>query len=196
MSRASIKWAAFWGVFWLGAGVSPLFGHGEMTTPSQPSKATTKPKWHSIVIMPNTNQPPIHLYDKFNPLWWFRNLGEPNPPDSYRPNSHFRNLAWHIRNPLNNFSNYVIGIGDKTSVRSGWYPDKVANPNGGWSFAVSRRSLLYLPFIDYKRDRFEFYFGWRKQGIFGIKLNFHQALPKTKSLPGDEPSAPSEARAS
>jgi len=29
-----------------------------------------------------------------------------------------------------------------------------------------------LPFLSYHRNRFNFYFGWRERGNFGIKLNF------------------------
>ncbi|MDD5140364.1 MAG: hypothetical protein PHY43_08930 [Verrucomicrobiales bacterium] len=137
--------------------------------------AAPKPKWHSVVMPVRTNLPPIHFYNKINPIWWFGNADEPRAPDWYRPNSSFRNVAWYFRNPLANFSNYVIGIGDKESVRSGRYPKQIGNPCGGWNFAVSHRHILYLPFIDYKRGRFEFYFGWREHGNFGIKLNFRQA---------------------
>lgn len=127
-----------------------------------------------------TNLPPIHFYNKINPIWWFGNVDEPRAPAWYRPDSSLRNVAWYFRNPLANFSNYVIGIGDKESVRSGRYPTKIGNPRGGWNFAVTQRHVLWLPFIDYKHGRFEFYFGWRTRGNFGIKLNFRQAPPRLK----------------
>lgn len=136
-----------------------------------------------------TNLPSIHFYNKINPLWWFGNADQPHAPAWYRPDASFRDFAWHCRNPLANFSNYVIGIGDKQSVRSGRYPTQISKPGGGWNFAVSQRHILYLPFIDYKHGRFEFYFGWRERGNFGIKLNFRQAPPgshkktSTNSLP-------------
>ncbi len=150
---------------------------------------TTKPraKWHSVPMPVRTNLPPIHFYNKINPLWWFGNADEPRAPAWYRPGSSFRNVAWYVRNPLANFSNYVIGIGDKASVRSGRYPTKISNPNGGWNYAVSRRHILYLPLIDYKRGRFEFYFGWRERGNFGIKLNFRQAPPRSKKQSDSAP---------
>ena len=90
---------------------------------------------------------------------------------------------WYMRNPDENFSNYVIGVADRKSVRYGVYPDQIGNPHGGWNFAVTRRRILYLPFIDYKHHRFEFYFGWRERGNFGIKLNFNQKLPTPKPSP-------------
>ena len=140
--------------------------------------AAPKAKWHSVVMPVRTNLPSIHFYNKINPVWWFGNADEPRAPAWYRPDSSFRNVAWYFRNPLANFSNYVIGIGDKKSVRSGRYPTKISNPKGGWNYAVSQRHILYLPFIDYKNGRFEFYFGWRERGNFGIKLNFRQAPPR------------------
>ncbi len=88
---------------------------------------------------------------------------------------------WYMRNPFANFSNYVIGVADKQTARSGVYPTVNGNPNGGWNFAVTRRRIVYLPFIDYKRHRFEFYFGWRARGNFGMKLNFRQRLPALAS---------------
>jgi hypothetical protein len=66
-------------------------------------------------------------------------------------------------------------------VRSGKYPTQISKPCGGWNFAVSHRHILYLPFLDYKHGRFEFYFGWRERGNFGIKLNFRQAPPRPKA---------------
>ena len=152
--------------------------------------AAPKPKWHSVLMPVRTNLPPIHFYNKINPVWWFGNADQPRPPAWYRPDSEFRTVAWYFRNPLANFSNYVIGIGDKESVRSGRYPTKISNPKGGWNYAVSRRHILYLPFIDYKRGRFEFYFGWRERGNFGIKLNFRQAPPRLHQQNKTNPSPP------
>ena len=128
-------------------------------------------------MTPRTNLPPIHFYNKINPVWWFGNLDEPRPPDWYRPNGAARDFTWYLRNPFSNFGNYVIGVADKRTVRCGFYPDRNGNPNGGWNFAVTRRRIVFLPFLDYKRGRFEFYFGWRERGNFGAKLNFWQKLP-------------------
>jgi hypothetical protein len=147
--------------------------------PLHPIPAKTRPEWHSEVMPLRTNLPAIHFYNKINPLWWFGNSDEPRAPDWYRPDGQFRNFYWHMRNPLENFTNYVIGVGDKESVRSGWYPTQNSDPHGGWNFAVTRRRIVYLPFLDYKRGGFEFYFGWRERGNFGIKLNFNQAPGRT-----------------
>jgi len=132
------------------------------------------PPWHTVAMPLRTNLPVIHWYDKINPVWWFGNADEPVAPAWYEPGHCCRNLMWNLRNPIENFSNYVIGVGDKPTERSGRYPTLVGNPHGGWNFAVTRYGILYLPFWDYKNRRMEFYFGWRERGNFGIKLVFHQ----------------------
>ena len=93
---------------------------------------------------------------------------------------------WHLRNPCHNFTFYVMGIQDKPHTRVGRFPHKTSNPNGGWNWAVCQYKRLRLPFIDYKRRRFEFYFGWRTGGNFGIKLNFAQGKPRKKD-PAEQP---------
>jgi hypothetical protein len=171
--------------------VSLLAGCCTMPRQSQQpaAAAESKPKWHSVVMIPRTNHPAIHFYNKINPIWWFGNVDEPRAPDWYRPGGRFRNFAWHMRNPLENFSNYVIGVADKKSVRSGRYPTQNSNPHGGWNFAVTRWRIMYLPFIDCKHRRFEFYFGWRERGNFGIKLNFRPAPPKPPQQNPNTPTA-------
>lgn len=129
-------------------------------------------KWHSIPMFPSPKLPEIYTWQKFYPVWWFENSDEPVPPAWYRPGDPHRITKWHFRNPLHNLDFYVIGIADKKSVRSGRYPDIIANPHGGWNFSVTRRLLILLPFFDYKRGGFEFYLGWRTHGNFGIKVSF------------------------
>jgi len=143
---------------------------------SPPDSPESKARWHSIKVVPGTNAPVVHTWNKLNPIWWAGNASEPRAPDWYRPDSCCREFWWWLRNPFSNFSSYVIGVADKPTVRYGRYPDETSNPNGGWNFAVTRRRIVYLPFLDYKRGRFEFYFGWRKAGKFGIKLNFCQRV--------------------
>jgi hypothetical protein len=57
-------------------------------------------------------------------------------------------------------------------VQSGKYPERNSRPHGGWDFAVARRKLVLLPFISCQRGGFDFYFGWREHGNFGMKFNF------------------------
>jgi hypothetical protein len=153
-------------------------------------------------MIPRTNTPTIHFYNRLNPIWWLGNADEPRPPEWYRPNARTRTFTWYLRNPFSNFSKYVIGIQDKKSIRSGKYPDKNGNPHGGWNFAVSRRHILILPFIDFKHGRFEFYSGWRERGNFGMKLNLWQRLPapnpqnKSADQPADTPSSTDENKSS
>src|SRR6516164_1210399 len=101
----------------LGAGLA-LSASAMQCPPTCCCPAAPKPKWHSVVMPLRTNLPAIHFYNKINPIWWFGNVDEPRAPDWYRPHASrsFRNVAWYFRNPLSNFSNYVIGIGDKKSV--------------------------------------------------------------------------------
>ena len=120
-------------------------------------------------------------WEKMNPIWWFANADDPVPPESYRVGKSCRQLTWRLRNPCHNFTFYVMGIADKPHTRVGRYPAKVASPDGGWNWAVCRYKRLRLPFVDYKRGRFELYCGWRNGGNFGMKLNFRQG--KKKSAP-------------
>jgi hypothetical protein len=170
---------------------SLLLATGCCSTTSRQSpsdSAGVRPRWHSIAVTPSTNAPIVHTYNKLNPIWWVGNASEPHAPDWYRPDGSFRNVWWWLRNPFSNFSSYVIGVADKPTVRYGCHPDKIGNPAGGWNFAVTRRRIVYLPFFDYKHHRFEFYFGWRERGNFGMKLNFRQKpLPPRSPAPETPP---------
>ncbi len=137
----------------------------------RPPADPNSPRWHSIKVTPRAGLPKIHYYNKLNPVWWVENSDEPVPPKWYKPDDRRRVMKWHFRNPFHNFGNYVIGVADKEFVRSGKYPERNSRPRGGWDFAVARRKLVLLPFISYQRGSFNFYFGWREHGNFGIKLN-------------------------
>ena len=161
----------------------------------RPPAGTNTVRWHTITVTPPTNLPAIHICDKLNPVWWFKNSDEPVPPAWYRPNDKHRVTKWHFRNPLHNFDNYVIGVADKEFKRSGKYPERNSNPNGGWDFEVARRKLAVLPFLSCQRGGFNLYFGWRERGNFGIKLNYskppakhHNAVPPPPATPqGGDP---------
>ena len=155
----------------------------------------------NVVEKTRTNSPPVHAvvhvprelhrfttWQKLNPVWWFGNADDPIPPKSYRPGKRWRTFTWHLRNPFHNFTFYVIGIADKPFLRVGRYADRVANPNGGWNWAICHYQWLHLPFVDYRRGRFEFYWGWRNGGNFGMKLNFAQkrANRRITKLPDKE----------
>ena len=128
-----------------------------------------------------TNAPPRKVFknipehrpktvQKLNPVFWFGNLDDPVPPDSYRPDDPHRVRKWYWRNPCHNFMFYVIGIADKEFERVGRFPEKVFCPGEGWNWAVCKYKCLRLPFVSYQKGRFKFYCGWRNRGNFGIEL--------------------------
>ena len=134
---------------------------GDLQSPPQPTALTTD----------GGCKPPARVLQKWNPLWWFGNVDDPEPPEWYRPGSSSRRWLWQLRNPLHNFTFYVVGIADKPFVRTGRSPSKVFHPDGGWNWAVCRHRWWRLPFVSYQRGRFKFYLGWRERGNFGAKLN-------------------------
>ena len=134
--------------------------------PTVPMKREPTP---SILITNHTHIPTLW---KFNPVWWFKNYDNPEPPDWMWPGDPHRHFKWYLRNPLNNFTFYVIGIADKTFVRVGKYPARVFAPDGGWNWSVCRHKCLRLPFVSYQNGRFEFYLGWRNRGNFGFTFRF------------------------
>ncbi len=135
-----------------------------------------------------TNQVRIPTLWKFNPLFWFDNYDRPMPPRRFWPDSQHRRLRWLWRNPLHNFTFYVIGIADKTFVRTGKHPERVFAPSDGWNWCVSKYKLLRLPFVSYHRGPFSFYLGWRNRGQFGFEFKFSEE--KTPRKPKVTPIAP------
>jgi hypothetical protein len=142
--------------------------------------------WHTIRVKPGPRAPKIHFYNKLNPVWWLKNSDDPVPPDWYRPNEKHRNLKWSFRNPLHNFHFYVIGVADKEFSRSGKFPEKNSDPRGGWDFAAARYKFIWLPFVSYHKPKFDFYFGWRNHGNFGIKININPKKPPVPAAVSDE----------
>jgi hypothetical protein len=145
------------------------------------TNAVPPARWHSITVQPPAGSPEIHFYNKINPVWWFGNADNPDPPEDYLPDKKFRRLKWRFRNSFHNFTFYVIGIADKTFVRSGRYPQHVFNPHGGWNIAVCKYKLVPLPFLAYRGGKWDAYFGWRNRGNFGVKFNvtssYHEPGP-------------------
>ncbi|MEW6302072.1 MAG: hypothetical protein AB1705_01280 [Verrucomicrobiota bacterium] len=126
-------------------------------------------------------KPKIKTIQKWNPIWWFGNADEPEPPDWYRPEDPNRRRKWYWRNPLHNFTFYVIGIADKPFKRSGSHPEHVFNPKAGWTWAVCRYKWWRLPFLSYTRGHCSFYVGWRERGNFGFKLTLQKQRVVTDS---------------
>ena len=123
-------------------------------------------------------KPPARALQKWNPLWWFGNVDDPEPPEWYRPGGPGRRWLWQLRNPLHNFTFYVIGVADKPFTRTGKFPDAVFAPDGGWNRAVARYGWLRLPFVSFNGERGRFYFGWRERGNFGCKVNWGKLPPQ------------------
>ena len=135
------------------------------------------PQWHTVHI-PQVTNVTVRAIDKFNPIWWFGNADDPVPPEWYRPQKASRRCTWlFVRNPLHNFMFYVVGVADKDVARSGYYPERVFNPYGGWNNCVCKMGRVRLPIITYQRNRFYFYCGWRSRGHFGIKCTFDKPPP-------------------
>jgi hypothetical protein len=117
--------------------------------------------------------PPIRTAQKWNPLWCLGNADDPQPPEWFRPGARGRRTAWQMRNPLHNFTHYIIGVTDKDTLRTGLHPSRVFAPGGGWNWAFTRtcHGIVLLPFVSYDGARCRFYLGWRESGNFGGKVN-------------------------
>jgi hypothetical protein len=182
-------WLVLAGIFLL-SGARSLLAQSDAETNS-PTGTNTLPRcvhWHTIKVRPRASTPKIHFYNKLNPVWWFKNSDDPKPPEWYRPEDKHRRLKWSFRNPMHNFDFYVIGVADKKFARSGKFPTQNSDPRGGWDFEASRYKFIWLPFISYHRPKFDFYFGWRNRGNFGIKININ---PKKRvKTTADKESAP------
>ena len=112
---------------------------------------------------------------KINPLWWFRNDEEPTPP-WYMPGKWYRVAAWYARNPLQNFSKYVIGVYDRNYTVTGTAPVNVTAWNDigdrtGWKFSVISVGWMRLPFASYVGKKWMFYVGTQWWGFSGAKIN-------------------------
>lgn len=108
-----------------------------------------------------------------NVLWKiFGNNDDWPPPDWYMPGERERKrkLYWLMRNPLHNFTFYIIGVAGKPFVRTGKFSQDVFNPDGGWNLAVTAYKWFRLPFVSYLGRSVKFYIGWRERGNFGFKL--------------------------
>ncbi len=116
-------------------------------------------------------------YRKINPIWWLLNDGEPWPPDWQLPGKPYwlRVISWYLRNPLENFSNYIIGVSDRNYTAIGTPPIMVTAWNDvgktGWKYSVIHLGALRLPFVSYVGKRWMFYLGWQVGGFMGVKIN-------------------------
>ena len=130
-----------------------------------------------------TGRVPIPWWWKFNVIWWFGNDNEPWPPDWYRqfvPNRPYwlQVVSWYIRNPLENFSNWVLGVADRNYTVYGQAPVMLTAWNDlpepyplGFKYSVIHLGWLRLPFVSYVGKRIMFYIGWQAGGFAGAKFN-------------------------
>ncbi len=123
------------------------------------------------------------LLQKLNPIWWFRNDDEEQLPDWYKPGwpGWLRLAFWNVRNPLQNFRCYVVGVQDRNYSVIGRAPvltvqrDDLVPPETGFQWALLYAGDLWVPrpFISYS-GRVVFQLGWQPSGFFGLKLNLHR----------------------
>lgn len=135
-------------------------------------------------------------YKKINPVWWFMNADDPIVPDNEFVDQPqwLRKLKWAFRNPLHNFTFYVIGVADEEVVCYTTYPGKVFGPVGTWNIGyvlcvrTGKRYNFrsYIGDIDSSGNYFpnfikwiikkmygnnvKYYIGWRERGNWGFKL--------------------------
>ncbi len=119
---------------------------------------------------PVDHTPPA--YWKLGKFLWmiFGNSDDPEPEHSYPSgwSQGRKRLHWlFVRNPLHNFSWYFIGVADKDRWIEGKAPE--AHFVDGWNFTITRIKHVRLPYLSYRKGRFQFYFGWRPSGAFGFK---------------------------
>lgn len=119
-------------------------------------------------------------YVKLNPVWWLGNHGDPLPPADYDPGRPlwWRTAMWYLRNPLVNFSDFVLGVCDRNYFAWGVAPIRTTAWNDlpepwryGFKWTVIDFGLLRLPFVSYVGQHWMFYAGWQVNGNIGFKLN-------------------------
>ena len=126
---------------------------------------------------------------KANPAWWVANSDSPLPW-WWRPDDEpaVRRRSWLMRNPMHNFTNYVIGVADRPTHRIGLDADSIWNENGPFNLAVTRAGpFLYLPMVSYRGFFIETYVGWRERGNFGGALRRAQHDSDGTGRRGDSP---------
>jgi len=112
-------------------------------------------------------------------LWWMQNDEEPRPyPGMYPGRPEWQRMVlWYIRNPLQNFGKYVVGVYDRNYTVVGDAPVLATAwndlPDGRTGFKTTWLELKYvsLPFVSYVGKRVMWYAGWQWWGFFGLKFN-------------------------
>ncbi len=94
-----------------------------------------------------------------------------------------------LRNPLQNFRAFVIGVQDRNyevEVVHGNPDPQVVQRNdvGEYGYQVIKLKFKYgvqLPFVSYSGKRVVWYAGWQPSGFFGLKFNLHKERELTFS---------------
>lgn len=107
----------------------------------------------------------------------FGNIDEPAPPAWYLPTrpQWWRVLCWYARNPLHNFTHYMVGLtGQEFELIHHWAGDGDRDgfaDRGGWLLVeLRRRTRATRYFVSYA-GRVHFYAGWHPaSGKLGFRL--------------------------
>jgi hypothetical protein len=122
------------------------------------------------------------LSQKLNPIWWFQNDDEQKLDDGttdwFMPGKPqwLRKIAWELRNPLQNFRSYVIGVQDRNYTVVGKAPvmtvqrNDLDPPERGFQWCALKLAVP-LPFVSYSGAKNTWYIGWQPTGFFGAKAN-------------------------
>jgi hypothetical protein len=92
-----------------------------------------------------------------------------------------RQLSWYLRNPLQNFGKYVLGVGDRNYTVVGAAPVYATNWSDvdpiktGWKISTIRFDWLRLPFVSYENEYLIWQAGWQWSGRFGLKFNIKKS---------------------
>ena len=140
---------------------------------TQPNEVWTVSADGSTAIVTGRTKMPLAW--KLNPVWWFKNDEEPLPPADYYPGSPTRVIRWYLRNPLQNFGKYVLGVYDRNYTVFGTAPVAVTTFDDvgklGWKWSAIRLGWRWLPFVSYSGKKVVWYAGWQYWGFFGLKFN-------------------------
>src|SRR5215475_4724209 len=140
-------------------------------------------------LRPITGRTRKPLSKKLNPIWWFQNDDEEQTGPWYKPEwpQWRRDFYWNfLRNPLQNFRCYVVGVQDRNYSVWGRAPvmtvqrNDLQPPESGFQWCVLAIGLLRLPFVSYSGRRVVWYAGWQPSGFFGAKFNLHCEWFKTE----------------
>ena len=102
---------------------------------------------------------------KLNPFWWIGNVVDPvigHTHDEFWTGKPlwFRKIMWGIRNPLQNFNNFVVGFRDKQDMVS----------QGTLWPLDGHKVKMQPPLLSYRGRFIEFHFGWNPGGKFSMAI--------------------------